>query len=159
MTSTYDLTFKDWSDESSTASFPMTTLTAINITAELIEVGALRDATIAITHGTGWKDKFINNAQILNADLPTTPLAQRENKWLVRYHGVDNDKKWSLEIPCAALLSPTDENRLLPGSDFADLTQTEMAAFVSAFETTVRPPDSNTSLVVVDSIQFVGRNL
>jgi len=69
---------------------------------------------------------------------------------------VDNNKKWTCEIPTADL-ALTDV--VIPGTDFADLAVGAMATFVSAFETTVRPPDSDTSLVVVDSVQFVGRNL
>lgn len=155
----YDLTFKDWSDESSVVQVFVSPLTALDITAELIGIAALRDSIKAICSGVAWKDRVVNGAQILDGTLPTTPLAQRENKWLVRYHGDDSGKKYSLEIPTAALVTSGGDSRLVPGSDFADLTQTEIAAFVGLFHTWARNPDSGTETNTVDSIQFVGRDL
>jgi len=152
----YDLQFRDWSDELSTMEVHITPITVVTIVAELVLIAALRTATEAITIGVASRDKIIMDDTIISAARPATPLAQRENKWFVRYHGVDNNKNWSCEIPTADL---SLAGVLIPGSDFADLTVSPMSGFVTAFEAVVRPPDSDTSLVVVDSVQFVGRNL
>ena len=79
----------------------------------------------------------------------TNPEAQRENKWLVRYHDTAG-ALYSIEIPTAKL------SLLDAGTEFLDLTGTEAAAFVTAFQAgAVSPTDG--SAVTVDSIQFVGR--
>lgn len=80
----------------------------------------------------------------------SSPLAQREVKWLVRATDSVNGKNVQVEIPCA------DLSLLSGGSDFLDLGGTEAAAFVTAFEANVLSLDGNA--VTVNSIQFVGRN-
>lgn len=156
MTHRYNLSFRDWSDEKSTTSVNIAPITVGTIVAILAEITAYRSAVEGITIGVASDDEIIMDDTVISADRPDSPLAQREVKWLVRYHGVDNNKKWQMEIPTADLAA---DGRLIPGSDFADLTEAGMAAFVTAFQTLVRPPDSDTSLVVIDSVQFVGRNL
>jgi hypothetical protein len=156
MSHMYDLQFRDWSDELSTVQVHITPITVVTIVAELVIIAALRTAIEGITIGVASRDKIIMDDTIISAARPASPLAQREVKWLVRYHGVDNNKKWTCEIPTADL---SLAGVLVPGSDFADLTVSPMSDFVTAFQTAVRPPDSDTSLVVVDSVQFVGRNI
>jgi len=154
----YDLQFRDWSDELSTVQFNITPITVVTIVAELVGLAALRTAVENITVGIASRDKIIMDDTIISADRPATPLAQRENKWLVRYHSVGTNKKFTLEVPTADL---SLAGVMIPGSDFADLTVSPMSDFVTAFETWVRPPDdpAGTVLCVVDSVQFVGRNL
>lgn len=156
MASWYDITFRDWSRELSTSQVFVPHLTALNITAELITIGSLRTAIEGIVLGETAKDRVVNNQQILSADAASSPLAQRENKWLVRYHGATTQKKFSLEIPTADIGAT---GRLLPDSDYADLTETGMAAFVAAFEAAAVSPDDDTEFVLVDTVQFVGRDL
>lgn len=82
---------------------------------------------------------------------PTDPFAQREIKWLVRYHdATDSTVIRRLEIPTA--------NAGLLGTDgeFMNLAGTEGAAFKTAFEANVK---IGANAVVLDSVQLVGRNL
>lgn len=152
----YDLTFRDWSNEPTTSQVNIAPITVGTIVAVLAEITAYRTAVEGIVIGETASDKIVMDSTTYSAAAADSPLAQRENKWLVRYHGVDNNKKWQVEIGTADLAA---DGRLIPNSDFADLTEAGMAAFKTAFEALVRPPDSDTSLVVIDSVQFVGRNI
>ena len=151
-----DLSYRDYSDELSSCTFNVSPITVGTITALLVEFAALRSAVDAIVLGVRASDTVVMDKTVGSAARPASAVAQRELKWLVRYHGVDDGKKWSCEIPTPDI---TLTDVLIPGTDIADLTQTQIAAFVTAFETTVRPPGNDTSLVVVDQIVLVGRNL
>lgn len=127
----------------------ISTLTAGNFTAVTGAVSTLLTATLAITRGAQAASK-IEASSTLSSVSVSDPLAQRENKWLVRYHDADSTK-FTLEIPNA------DLSQLTLGTEFLDLTATDVAAFVTAFEAVVKSPDDPTLAVTVDSIQFVGR--
>lgn len=86
-----------------------------------------------------------------NVALPTDPQAQREKKWLVRYQDTTNFAIYRVEIPGADL-----SIGLIPGTDLLDLTGTEAAAFVSAFEALAQSPEGH-SVNVLD-ITYVGRS-
>jgi len=147
-------TLKDFSDENSTVKIHNGAITAVSIAGFLTAFGGMRTALEAITLGTMAQEQWIGDLTLLSNTLPTNPFAQRELKWLVRYHGDTTGKKFQLEIPTA---DPTD--RLVAGTDLADLTETDMAAFVTAFEAFARTPDSDTETVTIDQIVLVGRNL
>jgi len=152
----YDLQFRDFSDEISTHQVNISPITVGTIVAELAEIAAYRSAVEGITLGIAARDKIIMDDTLISAARPVSAVAQREMKWLVRYHGVTDGKKWTCEIPTADL---TLANILVPGTDIMDLTQAQAATWKTAFETMVRPPGDDTQLVVVDQVVFVGRNL
>jgi hypothetical protein len=147
-------TLLDYSGEKSAVRLYNGAVTAVSIGGFLTAFGDLRDAIGDITLGTIHQEQWVGDLTLLSNDLPTNPFAQRELKWLVRYHGDTSNKRFTMEIPTA---DPT--GRLIPGTDLADLTQTEVAAFVTAFEAQARTPDSDTETVTVDEIVLVGRNL
>jgi len=125
------------------------TLTAANFTAQQGLISALYTAALDLTLGSQAATSELavsTQAAVEN----TNPLAQRENKWLVRYHDADSTK-FTVEIPTA------DLSLLDTGTEFLDLTGTEAAAFVTAFEAYAKSPDDPTLATTVDSIQFVGR--
>lgn len=64
------------------------------------------------------------------------------------------NKKYTFEIPTALLTG-----QLVANTGIADLTTTEMAAFVTAFEAIARCPDSDVNAVEISQIIHVGRNL
>jgi len=155
----YDVTLRDYSKELSTVQYPISPITVITIEAELVLLTALRTATEGITLGTTAKDKIIMDETIYSGSSPTDENAQRERKWLVRYHGVTSGKKYTLTVPTADL-----DGNLVPGTDIADLVNSEaMAAFVTAFQNGVSAPYSagvaGVETVLVDEIVHVGRNL
>lgn len=125
------------------------TLTAANIVTQAGLASALWSATLDITLGSEAATKLLASST-QSAVVNNNPLAQRENKWLVRYHD-SASTKFTVEIPTA------DLSLLDQGTEFADLTGTEMAAYVVAFEAYTKSPDDPTLSVTIDSIQFVGR--
>lgn len=147
-------TMLDYSNEKSSFEVFVGDITAVSIAGFLTDFGALRDAIEDITLGVVNKEQWIGDRTLLSNTPPADPLAQRENKWRVTYTGDTSGKLYSLEIATAELAG----GHLLANSDFADLTETDMMAFVDAFETIARTPDDDTETVTVVSIQFVGRN-
>lgn len=130
--------------------FWIATLTAGNFTAQNGLVSALFTAALDITLGAQ-AGTSIKAAATKSAVNVTNSLAQRENKWLVRYHDA-NGTKFSLEVPTA------DLSLLDAGTEFLNLVDGGViAAFVDAFEAVVVSPDDPTLATTVDSIQFVGR--
>lgn len=146
-------TLLDYSNERSSMKVNVGAITALSIGGFLTDFGALRAAIEGITLGVVAQEAWVGDRTTLSNTPPTDPEAQREKKWLVRYVGNTSGKVFQLEIPTAEL----GGGHLLPMSDFADLTETDMAAFVTAFEDIARTPDSDTETVTVQSIQYVGR--
>lgn len=126
------------------------TLTSANFVAQTGFASALFSAVLDITLGSQAATKVLA-VSTQSAVENTNPLAQRENKWLVRYHDV-NGTKFTVEIPTA------DLSLLDTGSEFLNLEDGgPIAAFVTAFTNYAQSPDDPTLDVAVDSIQFVGR--
>ena len=147
-------TLRDYSGESTAVRIYNGDVTAISIAGFLTDFGDMRDAVEGITLGEMAQEQWVGDLTTLSADLPVNVFAQRELKWLVRYHDTVTNEKAKLEIGTA---DPTGV--MLPASDFADLTVEPMLTFVSEFEAFARHPESSVNAVVIDSIQLVGRNI
>jgi hypothetical protein len=138
--------------ETTTVSFPITTLTAANYVAQSALLATLDNAVAAVVIGElNKKDTTILRQQI--SVIPSAdPLAQRENKLLIRYHGVNLNKKFRASI------GTFDLTLLTGNSEFLDLTAGAGLDLKNAIEAVVKSPDDASEAVVVDSAQFVGRN-
>jgi len=158
-------TLMDYNREESTMSFNNGPITALTIAAYLTQFGALRTAIEGITLGTVTDERaYIFNTRLSNT-APTDEDAQVERAWDVFYedstqffdapiNAIPNagyQKVFHVGIPTADL-----PGRLLPESDFADLTDTGIAAFVTAFEAIAKSPYGGS--VNVLQIKAVGRN-
>lgn len=152
-THTYSVGIRDYSGEIGTTQVHMGAITAVSIGGALTDMGALRTAIDGVTRGVVARESWVGDNTVLSNAAPTDELAQRELKWLVVYEGNTSNKKYQVTLPTA---NPT--GRLLPGTDLADLTETAMAAFVTAFEDMARTPDDDTETVSVLEIRLVGRN-
>jgi len=151
----FSQSLNDFSDEKSNWGTAIANQTAANVVAQQALQATLiaKVANISLMASVKEETTFIRT---LHAGAqPTNPLAQRENKWLVRYSGDATFKRFSLEIPGAdlSLLSTA------PQSDFMDSTLTEYTEFKDAFEAYARSPDDPTETVTLINIQFVGRRL
>lgn len=147
-------TLIDFSSEKSAWRVPINTITAGNQVATLTLIQALEVALNNVALGVVTRDTTILEEDTTPQTPPTNPLAQRENKWLVRYHDAVTNAKFTSEYPCAdlSLLSTS------PQSDFMDRGNAAFTALKSAWEAVVRSPDDNNA-TVLDSLQFVGRRL
>lgn len=158
-------TMLDYSDEKSSLAIHTGEVTAVSLPGLLTEVGTLRTAIEGITLGVVESERLsVFDTQLSNTP-PASELAQVESAWLVQYeddlpffddptNAIPNEgfgKLFTLTIGTADIVG-----RLLPASDEADLTDTQIAAFITAFEATARSPYGGT--VNVTRITFVGRN-
>lgn len=144
----------DFSHEKASYSFFSGDITAVSIAGFLTQFGALRTATEDIILGVLQKEKWVGDDTILSQAFPTNVFAQRELKALITYQGDTTLKKFQLEIPT---FDPT--GRMIAATDDIDLTETDMAAWVTAFEAIGRSPDDDTETVTVLFGKLVGRNL
>jgi len=157
----------DYSREKAAFSIITGDITAVSIAGVLSEIGTLRTAIEGITLGVVSDESLRAFATNLSNTPPASALAQVETNWLVTYEDVTEffddpvnsipnegfGKLFTLTIPTAEIGAA---GRLQVNSDLADLTESGMAAFVSAFETTARTPYGGDVNVV--SIRHVGRN-
>jgi len=143
----------DYSNEKSSFGVTSITATAGNLAAQQTAAAALAAAVDDLTIGELTKQQMA--LVILDTPaIPTDPYAQREMKWLVQYIGDASGKIFQTEIAAPDLTGNT-----VPNSDVADLTSTDWAAFVTAFESFVRSPDNGTETVTVLRADVVGRNI
>lgn len=149
----YGESFNDYSYEKSSFSVAIASQNAGNVVAQAALLATLSTAIDDITLGARSRQETILSRTGNAGALTINPLAQRENKWLVRYFGNTTGKRFSVEIPCAdlSLLSTA------PQSDFADPTNADIIAFKAAFEAVVKSPDDSSEAVTILNIQFVGR--
>jgi hypothetical protein len=159
-------TLLDHNGEITSTSFNTGNVTALSLPGLLTQFGALRTAIDGIVLGTISKESLKVFDTPLSNDLPVDQNAQRERKWLVVYednlpffdaplNAIPNEgyrKRFSFEIGTADIA-----NRLVPNTDRADLANTQVAAFVTAFEAIARSPYGGTTNVL--EIRSVGRNI
>lgn len=163
----YTLALLDYSREKSAFSVITGEVTAVSLPGLLTEINAYRTAVAGITLGVQADEALRAYAENLSNTPPASPLAQIESAWLVTYednlpffddpvNAIPNEgfgKLFTLTIPTADI---APAGRLLANSDEADLTDPNIAAFVTAFEAMARTPYGGTCNVV--KITHVGRN-
>lgn len=148
---TASFTYIDFSDEDTTTEVNIGPVTVLTIVAVLAQIGDLRTATNAITLGNLASDKWTGDTTKYNVTPPTDVNAQRERKFQVNYQDTTTFAQYRVEIGTADLAG-----RMIAGTDFVDLTDTEIAAWITAFETLCKSPEGNG--VNVLNIVAVGRN-
>jgi len=153
MAARHNVRINDASGEASSFGVPGADLTAGNFTAQVALWDALVTAIQNIIIGNVAMKSLAAYVTEVDDTLPANAFAQRELKWLVGWSNTSTGEKHTTEIACPDLAF------LVPGSDIADLTGTEMAAFVAAFEAVVRGGAAGTNTVNVDYVRVIGRNL
>jgi len=147
------ITINDYSNEKSTFQVNSIVLTAGNFAAESTEATALVTAVEALTIGEVVK-QTLNQIVLDSPATPSNVYAQREVKWNVSYIGDSSGKLFSLEIA-----APDLTDNLVDNTDLADLSSTDWAAFIAAFEAFARSPDDLAETVTVTAARLVGRNI
>lgn len=145
-------TLMDASAEKSNFTFYFGAVTALNIAGFLAQFADLRAATQALTLGNLVQDQWVGDSTRYGNTPPTNVNAQRERKFLVSYEGTTTLSLYQLEIPTADLAG-----RMLPGTDMVDMSNAQVATWITAFETLCRTPEGEAVNVV--SIRHVGRNI
>lgn len=163
----YTISVKDYSKELSSSSVHVGGVTAVSLPGLLTDIAAYKAAVDAIIVGVIREDSLRAFATSNSTALPASAQAQRERKFMVTYtddlpffddpvNAIPNagfGKIFNFEIPTADFsltgLFPTN-------TDEVDLAQTQIAAFVTAFEELARSPYGGT--VEVLALTGVGRN-
>jgi len=140
--SMYSISILDYDGQSSNLSVNLTDLTVLDIADVLIELGDLKNAITGISVG-----QLKQTVLVWDIDKVAAPgqkaasnLAQRSNKWLLRYYDNVTKGVYSVEVPCANLTLKSEH------SDRVDLTTPPAGAWTTLktkFETTVRSPMGN----------------
>lgn len=156
MASQYELTYNDNTTsaggipEKGRVRFNIVDLTAGNLAATQALLATLLASIQAIVIGELHKERITLSDTLSSSAPAASPLAQRENKWLVRYTDVTTHRVFKGEIPTA------DLSLLASNSEFLDLSAGAGLAFKNAFEAVVKSIDGNAVQVI--SVQFVGRS-
>ncbi len=138
--------------ESATWEVPVTTLTAADYVAKKTLIDALSAAVAAFYIGNLAKTA-VTIERVIESVLPASgPLAQRENKLLLRYEDATTHKKFRVSIPTFDLTT------LEPFSEEVDLGSGAGDTLKRAFEAIVVSPDDAANAVLLTSANFVGRN-
>lgn len=147
------VTVLDYSEETSSTNFSIGAITAVSIAGFLTDFGNWKTALGNIILGTISKDRWVGDATDISNTPPASANAQVELKWLVTYEANTTKKRFREELPTA------DPSKCIAGTDRADLTDTDVAAYVTAFETIAKSPDDDTEGVSVLDMQLVGRSI
>lgn len=164
------ISVRDFDREIGTFSINTDVITSANFNDLTSDVNALRLALQAMILGEVLQTQITKVSKHSAAET-TDPQAQRETKWQVLFRDtaayldppgntVPNPgylREFVAEIPCANLdLLPAAGSGQVEGLRYLDLTGTEAAAFVTAFEAVARSPTGGA--VEVIAIRQVGRN-
>lgn len=156
--------FDDYNGEKSSVGVNIGPITVLNFAAVRDALDDLKAALGGITLGeirkTSISEQFAESSAAI-----TNQNAQRERKWLVSYRDVTQyfdvantinnvgfGNVYQAEVPTADLSLLTGNSDILP------LTQTQAAAFVTAFEAIQNSPTGGNEIEVIQ-IKHVGRNI
>jgi len=145
-------TIRDYSDEVSNFKVNIGATTALNIAGVLAQIGNLRNAVDNIILGVIASDRWTADNNTYSNATPGDTTAQVELKWLVRVEANTSKKVFRHEI------ATPDLSKLVPGSDKADITDSAIAAYISAYEAIGKSPDNDAEGMNVLDITLVGRN-
>jgi hypothetical protein len=151
------LTIQDASAETSVSSFNLGLQTPATIAANIVKTNALQNAIVGIILGNLFKSKYVYFDNTMNANVPTNQAAQKEMKWMVHYHD-NTDTFGALQNPhfgdkYVVSIACPDTSKLVEGTDRADLTETAVATFVTAFEDVALAPGGGAAKI--DYIEIV----
>lgn len=144
---------RDYSDETSTTKLHFGAVTAISIAGLLTQWGNFKTAMGNIILGVIGREQLVMDNTVLSNDSPTDSNAQVELKFMFTYEGDTSKKKFRFEVPTP------DTSKVLPGTDIVDITDTDVAAFITAAEALGRSPDSDTETITITDVRLVGRNI
>jgi len=163
MVDTVSYSVWDYDDEHASFTVNIADVNAGNFAALNTAAVALRTAAQAlmVSGVLIGKDTLHNVIQDIGHAVPTSPLAQREIKWLVTGINPLNGKLYQMEMPCANLELLENHSKYLwkaGASAVADAgTNTALTDFQTAYEGFAKAPDG--AALELYEIKQVGRNL
>jgi len=146
------MTFRDYSNEMTTTTVTSVPLSAANIVGQDAAFADFIAATQDLVLGE-LAQTSMNRKTVVSGDLPASPFAQREMKWLISYHANTTNKKFQIEIGTSNL----GDDLILPGSDQADFSNALWIAWIAEAQAFMKSPDDPNEAITIDSAYFVGR--
>lgn len=143
---------RDYSDEVSVTRINFGAVTAVSIAGLLTEWGNWKTALGNIILGVLGREQLVMDNTVLSNASPVDSNAQVELKFLFTYEGDTSKKKYRFEVPTP------DTSKVIAGTDIVDITDTDVAAFITATETLGRTPDDDTETITILDARLVGRN-
>jgi len=153
------ISYRDATDEVGSFEFFHGAITTTSIAGFLTNFGALQTATDAITLGVRSSQFWTGDRTTVSNAIPTNPAAQREARLRVKYMDDVTEQQYTLTIPTI------DFSKLVfvaGGKDAVVFSgagaNADIVAWVTAFETIARSPDSDLNTVTVVKMRFIGQN-
>lgn len=150
MAGAFSINMIDRDDDNRQFTLPATTITAANHDAQAALAAALVAGIEGISRLVTKQWDFVANRTVTGSARPTAGSAQVNIEWQVTYVEATTLDVRTVRIGGANL---DIAGILLPGSNVADLTNTEMAAFKSAFEAYILGDSGNA--VTVQQVAFL----
>lgn len=138
--------YRDKSDEMSNVELTVADVSAggADFDAVMADVAALGAAFLAATECVQAREMFNQAVDIKDPATPTDVFAQRESGLRIFYADDSTGEVYHVTLP-----GPDwDSIDLLPNTDLADLTDTEVAAIVTAIEANALSPVGNAVTVL-----------
>src|SRR5438132_9022873 len=126
-------TYRDYGGEKAKFSLPVANITAANYVAQTTLYTDLFTAIDAVVIGNIAARRIVASETAPDDTNASSALAQRENKWLLRYHDSEG-AKFTSEIPTA------DLSLLADNSEFLVISGGPGAPLKTAFEAVVKSP-------------------
>jgi hypothetical protein len=147
----YSLTLRDFDGEPTTTNFNVRAYNVVTFADDLGAFAELKATIEAITMGIVSSERVAPYVTRAAGTLPTDENAQRERKWSIIAQDNTTFDIVKYEIGTALL-----DGNMIPGSGEADLTATDIAAFVTKFEEVVFSNNGNNLTVL--RIEHIGKN-
>jgi len=163
MADTVSFSVWDYDDEQASFTVNIVDVNAGNFAAQNTAAVAFRVAAQGLMDTTVLigKDTLHNVIQDIGHAIPSSPLAQREIKWLVTGINPLTGRLYNIEIPCARLSYLENHSKYLFRGGTVVVSDVDTVAAIGAFETAyeafAKTPDG--AALELYEIKQVGRNL
>jgi hypothetical protein len=155
MASYGEISWRDHSRETSHCKLNCVPLTAANVAAQETALEAVVTALEPLTFGNISKRSLVYNNTIITSQAPGDSNAQREKKAVVLMRDTTDQSLFKFELACMRN-QLADNTDLMDGfSDDYKLSQTQVAALVTALEAFVYSPHGHAA--AVERITYTGK--
>jgi hypothetical protein len=147
----YTVDLIDFAKQTQQHSLFTVTPTAGNLAAQIVLRDAYDAALTAITEANVYKNNLGLNRRNSPPNPSLTSSAGREKQWGVIYSDPTTGQTYTFRIA-----APIQAGNMTPVTNFADLTATDIAAYVAALEAFAISPNGNA--IKVSAMISVGKN-
>lgn len=145
------ISLRDASGETSNTKINFGTVTVLSLGGLLTQWGNFKTSLGNIVKGVLGKETLVMDSLVLSNDKPADSTAQVELKFQFNYEGNTSKKKYRFEV------ATPDTDKLVSGTDIVDLTDPDVAAFVTAVEAMAKSPDDDSEGITIIDAELVGR--